>query len=108
MRDYHADVVLCTHTGIKWQRASQEASGERGDDSQAENDGMPNVWYSILTAEDGLRVEFVPVHYEHGPWPARWKRKDFRQFVETVRTGWWTTCLEILPAKERARESIEP
>jgi hypothetical protein len=24
-------------------------------------------------------------------------------FVETIETGWWTTCLEILPAKERAR-----
>ena len=24
-------------------------------------------------------------------------------FIETIRTGWWTTCLEILPAKERAR-----
>jgi hypothetical protein len=23
------------------------------------------------------------------------------EFVETVLTGWWTTCLEILPAKER-------
>jgi hypothetical protein len=25
------------------------------------------------------------------------------EFVESVLTGWWTTCLEILPAKERAR-----
>ena len=25
------------------------------------------------------------------------------QFVETIRTGWWTTCLENLPAKERMR-----
>ena len=25
------------------------------------------------------------------------------EFIETIRTGWWTTCLEILPAKERAR-----
>jgi hypothetical protein len=25
------------------------------------------------------------------------------EFVETVRTGWWTTCLEVLPARERAR-----
>jgi hypothetical protein len=22
--------------------------------------------------------------------------------VETILTGWWTTCLEILPAKERS------
>ena len=25
------------------------------------------------------------------------------EFIETVLTGWWTTCLEILPAKERRR-----
>ncbi len=24
------------------------------------------------------------------------------EFVETILTGWWTTCLEVLPAKERA------
>lgn len=24
-------------------------------------------------------------------------------FTETIETGWWTTCLEILPAKERSR-----
>lgn len=23
------------------------------------------------------------------------------EYVQSVRTGWWTTCLEILPAKER-------
>ena len=26
-----------------------------------------------------------------------------REFVETIETGWWTTCLEILPPKERSR-----
>jgi hypothetical protein len=25
------------------------------------------------------------------------------EFAETLRTGWWTTCLENLPARERAR-----
>ena len=24
-------------------------------------------------------------------------------FVETILTGWWTTCLEVLPARERRR-----
>jgi hypothetical protein len=24
------------------------------------------------------------------------------EFVKTILTGWWTTCLEILPARERA------
>lgn len=25
------------------------------------------------------------------------------EFVQTIRTGWWTTCLEVLPMKERRR-----
>ena len=25
------------------------------------------------------------------------------EFIETIASGWWTTCLEILPHKERAR-----
>jgi hypothetical protein len=25
------------------------------------------------------------------------------EFIETVRTGWWTTCLENLPSRERQR-----
>jgi hypothetical protein len=25
------------------------------------------------------------------------------EFVQTVLTGYWTTCLEILPSKERSR-----
>lgn len=29
-------------------------------------------------------------------------------FVTTVETGWWTTCLEILPTKERARGKYGP
>jgi hypothetical protein len=25
------------------------------------------------------------------------------EFQQTVLTGWWTTCLEVLPTKERRR-----
>ena len=28
------------------------------------------------------------------------------QFVDTILTGWWTTCLEVLPARERERSSF--
>ncbi|MBI2457206.1 MAG: metallophosphoesterase family protein [candidate division NC10 bacterium] len=106
MRDYQAEVILCTHTGIKWHRAL--AGGRHlvnvGAIGRPENDGMTNVWYAILTADAGLQVEFVPVHYDHEALAREMEREGLpSEFVETVRTGWWTTCLEILPAKERAR-----
>ncbi len=36
-------------------------------------------------------------------WPREMRREGLpEEFVETILTGWWTTCLEILPARERA------
>ncbi|MGH7278546.1 MAG: metallophosphoesterase family protein [Candidatus Rokuibacteriota bacterium] len=101
-----ADVVLCTHTGLKWHRAL-------GDDrhlvnvgviGRPENDGTLNVWYTILTAGDELAVEFVPVHYDTETLARQIEAEGLpAEFAETIRTGWWTTCLEVLPSKERAR-----
>ena len=70
-----------------------------------ENDGRRNVWYAVLTAAGGdLGVEFVAVDYDHEALARDMEAERLpAEFVETVRTGWWTTCLEVLPAKERAR-----
>jgi hypothetical protein len=49
-------------------------------------------------------VEFVAVVYDHETLAREMEAEQLpREFVETVRTGWWTTCLEVLPARERAR-----
>jgi predicted phosphodiesterase len=106
LRDEAADVILCTHTGIKWHRAF---AGDRhlvnvGAIGRPENDGATNVWYTLLTADDELHVEFRPVHYDHEQLACEMADDGLpSEFIETIRTGWWTTCLEILPAKERAR-----
>jgi hypothetical protein len=51
-----------------------------------------------------LRVEFVPVAYDHPRLANEMRAEGLpEEFVETVLTGWWTTCLEVLPAKERRR-----
>jgi hypothetical protein len=69
------------------------------------NDGRTNVWFTVLEAEDGsVRTEFVPVPYDHQRLAREMTDEGLPgEFVETVRTGWWTTCLEILPARERAQ-----
>jgi predicted phosphodiesterase len=105
-RDFSADVILCTHTGIKWHRRMNEGKHlvNVGVIGRPENDGKTNVWYTILTAEDDLQVEFVPVHYDYETLAQQMEQEALPpEFVETIRTGWWTTCMEILPAKERAR-----
>jgi predicted phosphodiesterase len=104
--DHDADVILATHTGIKWHR---KLPGDRhfinvGVLGRPENDGRTNVWYTLLEATPELRVEFVPVVYDHERLAGEMLEEGLPQeFVDTVRTGWWTTCLEILPAKERRR-----
>lgn len=105
---HDADVLLTTHTGIKWHRP---LSGGRhfvnvGVLGRPENDGTTNVWYAMLDAGAGrdLAVEFVPVVYDHVRLAEEMRAERLpEEFVETVLTGWWTTCLEVLPAKERRR-----
>ncbi len=105
--EHNADVMLVTHTGIRWQR---KLSGGRrlvnvGVLGRPENDGATNVWYAILEhGAEGLRVEFVPLHYDHDALAREMRDEGLpEEFVETTLTGWWTTCLEILPSKERRR-----
>jgi diadenosine tetraphosphatase ApaH/serine/threonine PP2A family protein phosphatase len=106
LAEHEADVLLFTHTGIKWHRPLPGGAHavNVGVIGRPENDGATNVWYALLTAGPALDVEFVPVHYD---WETQARGIEAeglpREFAETIRTGWWTTCLENLPAKERAR-----
>jgi hypothetical protein len=69
-----------------------------------ENDGDTQVWYTLLMAEPSLQVEFIPVHYDYQQLAQDMREEGLpEEFVDTVLTGWWTTCLEVLPGKERAR-----
>jgi len=103
---HEADVILATHTGIKWHR---RLPGDRhfvnvGVLGRPENDGRTNVWYAILEARQEFSVQLVPVEYDHERLAREMRAERLpEEFVETVRTGWWTTCLEILPSKERRR-----
>jgi len=107
MKQYDADVIAGTHTGIKWHRKISEGRQfvNVGVLGRPENDGQTNVWYTLLDVTQGATsAKFIPVEYDH-----RLLAREMRderlpeEFVETILTGWWTTCLEILPAKERMR-----
>lgn len=103
-----ADVILTTHTGVKWRR---ELAGGRwminvGALGRPENDGTTRVWYTLLeySPDTGLRSTFIPVAYDHHRLAAEMRAEQLpEEFIATILTGWWTTCLEILPAKERRR-----
>jgi hypothetical protein len=103
-----ADGLLCTHTGLHWHRRlpSGRDAVNVGAIGRPANDGRTEVWYALLDAPaDGgpLGVEHVPLAYDHHALAAEMRAESLpEEFVETILGGWWTTCLEVLPAKERA------
>jgi diadenosine tetraphosphatase ApaH/serine/threonine PP2A family protein phosphatase len=106
--DHAADVILATHTGIHWQRplARGRTFVNVGVLGRPENDGRTNVWYTLVehSPSGGLVVEFVPVEYDHLRLAREMAAERLpHEFQQTILTGWWTTCLEVLPSKERRR-----
>ncbi|MBD16456.1 MAG: metallophosphoesterase [Planctomycetaceae bacterium] len=106
-RQYQTDVMLTTHTGIKWQRKFSEDQRlvNVGVLGRPENNGTTNVWYTVLEYDGSdLRTDFIPVHYDHKSLAQEMRAEKLpEEFIKTILSGWWTTCLEILPSKERRR-----
>jgi diadenosine tetraphosphatase ApaH/serine/threonine PP2A family protein phosphatase len=101
-----ADVIACTHTGLPWHRALP--SGRHvvnvGAIGRPANDGVPGATYALVTPGRETRVEFRRVAYDHASVARDVEAAGLPvEFADTLRTGWWTTCLENLPARERAR-----
>ncbi len=102
-----ADALLCTHTGLHWHRRlpSGRDAINVGVIGRPANDGDVRVWYSVIGGgeEGGLEVEISPLRYDHSGLAAEMRAERLpEEFVLTVTSGWWTTCLEVLPARERA------
>jgi hypothetical protein len=103
--EHEADVIVCTHTGLYWHKAL--GSGRHvinaGVIGRPANDGRTNVWYALVDVADRvLSVDFIPVGYDFQRLAREMRAEHLpEEFVQTILTGWWTTCLEILPAKER-------
>jgi hypothetical protein len=106
---FECDGVLCTHTGLHWHRRlpSGRDALNVGVIGRPANDGRREVWSARLEAGAAgapLRVEIVALAYDWQGLAREMRAEELpEEFVETIETGWWTTCLEILPAKERAR-----
>jgi diadenosine tetraphosphatase ApaH/serine/threonine PP2A family protein phosphatase len=104
--DAGCDVLAVTHTGIPWKR---RLPGGRlvvnvGAIGRPANDGRTHVWYAVLDLSgEAPDASFYPLCYDHERLAAEMRAEKIAEpFAETVETGWWTTCLEILPSKERA------
>ncbi len=105
-RDYSADIICVTHTGLPWKR---ELDGGQwfvnvGVIGRPPNTDDTRVVYTILDTEKADPAEFIPLEYDFDRLAREMEAERLpTEFIETVRTGYWTTCLEILPVKERLR-----
>ena len=101
------DALLCTHTGLHWHRRlpSGRDAVNVGVIGRPPNDGDPAVRFAVISASaSGLEVTIHRLEYDHGRLAREMRDERLpEEFVDTILTGWWTTCLEILPARERAR-----
>ncbi len=109
--EYEADVIACSHTGLYWHRALSRGRHfvNVGAIGRPAHDGRTCVWYAGLTIHEdgGVEVAFRDVNYDHEAAARLMEREELPpEFIETIRTGWWTTCLENVPVKERMRRGL--
>ncbi len=101
-----ADVICCTHSGLPWIGRFQDTLVVNvGVLGRPANDGAQHVWYALLDVADGhATAELVELDYDWQAHAASMRDAGLPEaFTQTVETGWWTTCLEIVPPAERSR-----
>ncbi|MFN0117601.1 MAG: metallophosphoesterase family protein [Elusimicrobiota bacterium] len=107
MDELECDILCCTHTGIPWKRevAPRKWVVNIGAIGRPANDGNQNVWYSEISILNNVpQIELLKVDYDWSVLAQEMRDEKLPQeFIDTITTGWWTTCLEILPGKERLR-----
>ena len=104
--DHQTDIICTTHTGIHWERKLDGGKHfvNVGVIGRPENDGMTYVGYTLIELNYEPKIEYIPVEYDHHRLAREMQEEALPdEFVETILTGWWTTCLEVLPMKERRR-----
>ena len=106
-RDYDADIICATHTGIHWSRklTKNKYFINVGVIGRPENDGNTFVGYTLLEMDnDQINIQYIPVEYNYKQLAEEMRKEKLpEEFIETILTGWWTTCLEVLPGKERIK-----
>ena len=101
-----ADVICCTHSGLPWtRRVGDSLVVNVGVLGRPANDGTQRVWYALLDITEGhAAAELVPLEYDWKSHARSMREAELPEaFVETVESGWFTTCLEIVPPPERSR-----
>jgi predicted phosphodiesterase len=101
-----ADVIMCTHSGLPWERRiAGSLAVNVGVLGRPPNDGRTDVRYALADLAGGrAETRIICLAYDWQAQAAALRGAGLPgEFAYTCETGWWTTCLEILPPAERSR-----
>ena len=112
-----ADVICCTHSGLPWiRRVARPGRADAlvvnvGVLGRPANDGGTHVWFAMieLGSETGDRdgsvsAELVALDYDWRAQAVSIRSAGLpEEFARSVETGYWSTCLEVVPPAERSR-----
>ena len=105
LEEHAADVIACTHTGLHWARTLTDGRMvvNVGAIGRPAHDGRPHGWWTELVAHDAaVAAVFHPALHDHEAVARDMEAAGLpAEFIETTRTGWWTTCLGNMPVRER-------
>lgn len=97
-------VMLCSHTGIPWQRQVDATLVVNvGAVGKPPNNGSPDVAYAVLDLDsESVSAEIVMVAYDYRAQAADMRAAGLPgECAETIETGWWRSATGILPAAEQ-------
>lgn len=99
--DAGVDMILCTHSGIPWIRKTAAGKtwfnvGVLGRPAHEDNS---RVFYGAVSSD--LKAELKAMNYDMTQVIAAMKAENLpTEFIESLQTGHWTTCSNILPPQE--------
>ncbi|MGB8855981.1 MAG: hypothetical protein WCC58_04825 [Burkholderiales bacterium] len=104
LRHYQVDAICATHSGIPWLRQLQSGFWLNvGVIGRPAHEGLPRVWYATLDlTDDRLAPHLVPMNYDLVPVVAAMRAEKLpEEFCQSLLSGVWTTCSNILPPGEQ-------
>lgn len=103
---YQVGGICATHTGLPWIRNLTGGFWcNVGVLGRPAHEGMLHVYYSLLTFPDTAarpQPQLVPLTYDVDPVINAMHSEGLpMEFIQSLQTGVWTTCMEILPDPEK-------
>ncbi|MGK7913719.1 MAG: metallophosphoesterase [Synechococcus sp.] len=98
--------ICATHSGLPWTRQLTKGFWcNVGVLGRPPHNGQPHVYYARLdysAAVNALVPQLVPMTYDTSAAIAAMRSEGLpEEFCDSLQSGIWTTCAEILPATER-------